>query len=94
MSLHKFTFFQVLNSCASLQALAEARHAHEKVIEIGCVTNFFVGSSLISMYAKCSRMEYAWRAFTKVPSHNVCWTAMMLGYVKCGQGWEALELFR
>jgi hypothetical protein len=41
MSLHKFTVFQVLNSCASLQALAEARHAHEKIIEIGCATNFF-----------------------------------------------------
>jgi hypothetical protein len=73
MSLHKFTFFQVLNSCASLQALAEVRHAHEKVIEIGfCVTNFFVGSSLISIYAKCSRMEYAWRASPRC--HHTMWS--------------------
>jgi len=95
ISPDKFTFVQVLNACASLQALAEGRHAHEKVIQIGCETDLFVGSSLINMYAKCGSMEDAQRAFNKMPSHNVvCWTAMILGYVKCGQGWEALELFR
>jgi pentatricopeptide repeat protein len=95
ISPDKFTFVQVLNACASLQALAEGRHAHEKVIQIGCETDLFVGSSLINMYAKCGSMEDALRAFNKMPSHNVvCWTAMILGYVKCGQGWEALELFR
>jgi pentatricopeptide repeat protein len=56
----------------------------------------FVGSSLIDMYAKCGSMQDAWRAFNKMLSQNcmVSWTAMILGYVKCWQGWEALELFR
>ncbi|CAK9231426.1 unnamed protein product [Sphagnum troendelagicum] len=56
----------------------------------------FVGSSLIDMYAKCGSMQDAWRAFNKMLSQNcmVSWTAMILGYVKCWQGWEALELIR
>jgi pentatricopeptide repeat protein len=59
-------------------------------------SNMFVGSSLIDMYAKCGSMQDAWRAFNKMLSQNcmVSWTAMILGYVKCWQGWEALELFR
>ncbi len=69
----------MLNACASLQALTEGRHAHEKVIQIGCETDLFVGSSLINVYAKCGSMEDAQIAFDKIPSHNVvCWTIGLL----------------
>ncbi len=45
------------------------------------------------MYAKCGSMEDAWRAFTKMPSHNVVsWNVIILARAKCGLGQKALEL--
>ncbi|CAK9867651.1 unnamed protein product [Sphagnum jensenii] len=84
------TFVAVLNACASVSALEEGRRAHEQIIR-----NAFVGSSLVDMYAKCGSMEDAWRVFCKMPSQDVVtWTAMILGYVRWGQGEKALELYK
>jgi pentatricopeptide repeat protein len=47
------------------------------------------------MYAKCGNMEDAQRVFNKMPSHDVpVLDAIICGHVKCGQGQNALELFR
>jgi pentatricopeptide repeat protein len=90
-----FTFVAVLNACASLVALEDGRCAHEQIIQSGCESDVFVGSSLVDMYAKCGSIEDAWRVFNKMPSRDVVtWTAMILGHVKCQQGQKALELFR
>ncbi|CAK9213803.1 unnamed protein product [Sphagnum troendelagicum] len=89
------TYVGVLNACASIMALEEGRHAHEHIIQSGCESNSFVGSSLIDMYAKCGSMEEASRVFNKLPSRAVvCWTAMIFGHVKGGEGHKALELFQ
>ncbi len=89
------TFVGVLNACASIMALEEGRRAHELIIQSGYESDAFVGSSLIDMYAKCGSMEEASRVFNKLPSRAVvCWTAMIFGHVKCGEGHKALELFQ
>ncbi len=89
------TYVGVLNACASIIALEEGRHAHEQIIQSGCESNAFVGSSLIDMYAKCGSMEEASRVFNKLPSQAVvCWTAMIFGHMKHGEGHKALELFQ
>jgi pentatricopeptide repeat protein len=64
----KFTFIQVITACARLRALEDGRHVHEQVIQNGCESNVFVGSSLVDMYAKCGSMEDAQRVFNKMPS--------------------------
>ncbi|CAK9252120.1 unnamed protein product, partial [Sphagnum jensenii] len=95
VQLDSVTFVGVLNACASIVALEEGRHAHEQIIETGCNSDVFVGSSLVDMYAKCGSMEDAERVFNKMLSQDVViWTTMILGYVKCGQGSKALELFQ
>ncbi len=68
MSPDKFTFIQVITACAHLRALEDGRHVHEQIIQNGCESNVFVGSSLVDMYTKCGSMENAWRVFTKMPS--------------------------
>jgi pentatricopeptide repeat protein len=89
------TFAGVLNACASIMALEEGRYAHEQIIQNGCESDAFVGSSLIAMYAKCGSMVEASRVFNKLPSQAVVWwTAMIFGHVKCGEGHKALELFQ
>jgi pentatricopeptide repeat protein len=92
MTPNKFTFFPVLNACATLRALEE--EAHEQIIQSGCEGDAFVGCSLVDMYAKCGSMEDAQRVFNKMPSRDVLtWNAMILGHGKCAQGQKALELF-
>ncbi len=91
----KFTFIQAIKACACLGALQDGRLVHQQLIQSGCESDVFVGSSLVDMYAKCGSIEDAWRVFNKMPSRDVVtWTAMILGHVKCGQGQKALELFR
>jgi pentatricopeptide repeat protein len=57
--------------------------------------NFFVGNSLVDMYAKCKSIEDGWQVFNKMPSRDaVTWTALILGHVKSRQGQKALEFFQ
>jgi pentatricopeptide repeat protein len=47
------------------------------------------------MYAKCGSIEDVWTVFNMMPAHDVVsWSTMILGYVKCGQGQKALDLFQ
>ncbi|CAK9278312.1 unnamed protein product [Sphagnum jensenii] len=136
MSPNRFTFVPVLKACTSLRALEKGRRAHEQIIQLGCasdvfvgsslvdmyakcgsiedarrvfdsmpshdlvswnaiISNVFVGSSLVDMYVKCGRMDDAWRVFNRTPTSDaISWNVMILGYVKCGQGDKALELFQ
>jgi pentatricopeptide repeat protein len=74
------TFVGVLNACASEVGLEEGRCAHEQIIQSGCESDSVVGSSLVTMYAKCGSIEDAWSVFNKMPSRNVVtWTAILGG---------------
>jgi pentatricopeptide repeat protein len=88
------TYVGVLNACASIMALEEGRRAHEQIIQSGCESDVFVGSSLVDMYAKCGSMEDACRVFNSMPSHDVfSWNALLGGFAMHGQGKEALVHF-
>jgi pentatricopeptide repeat protein len=92
--LNSVTFVVVLKACASVGALRVGMHVHEQVIQSGCESNVFVGSSLVDMYAKCGSMDDANRMVNSMPSQSVVsWAAMILGHMKCRQGQDALELF-
>jgi pentatricopeptide repeat protein len=89
-----FTFVQVLNACSGLQALEEGRCIHAQIMQRGCESDAYLGSSLVDMYAKCGSMEDAWNVFNRIPYHNaVTWNAMISGHVISGQGQRSLELF-
>jgi pentatricopeptide repeat protein len=78
------TFVGVLNADASVLALEKGRPAHEQIIQSGCESDVFVGSSLVDMYAKCGSMEDAQIVFNKMPSRNVVsWNAMLSPHAKC-----------
>jgi hypothetical protein len=66
----------VINIFAGLGALEDSRLVHEQLIQSGCRSDVFVGSSLVDMYAKCGH----WRVFNNMPSPNVVsWNAMTWG---------------
>jgi len=89
------TFVHVLKACSSSQALKEGQHVHQEIVRRGCESNIAVGSRLIDMYAKCGRIEDAQIVFDRMPTRDVVsWTALILGYVKSGQGQKALQLLQ
>jgi pentatricopeptide repeat protein len=61
MNPNKFTSVQVMKACAVLGALEKGRLVHEQLIQSGCGSDVFLGSSLVDI-------EDAWRVFNKMPS--------------------------
>ncbi|KAJ7570773.1 hypothetical protein O6H91_01G134800 [Diphasiastrum complanatum] len=88
------TFVCALNACSSVLALDEGMRIHVQVLSSGCISDDFVETALIDMYAKCGSIEEARRVFENMHTHDrVCWTAMIFAYAKCGQGDKALQLY-
>ncbi|KAJ0970450.1 hypothetical protein J5N97_023327 [Dioscorea zingiberensis] len=58
-------------------------------------TDVFVGSSLIDMYANCTKVEYSHRVFELLPEPNaISWNSAIAGSVQNGLFDEGLRLFR
>ncbi|KAJ6399050.1 hypothetical protein OIU77_019740 [Salix suchowensis] len=88
------TLGSVLSAIASLAALDFGLLVHAEALKLGLHSNVYVGSSLVSMYAKCGKMEAAKKVFNTVDEQNVVlWNAMLGGYVQNGHAYEVIELF-
>eukprot|EP01018_Ginkgo_biloba_P031865 Gb_04144 [translate_table: standard] len=91
---NEFTFATILPACANLAALEHGKGVHEEIIRSGFISNVFVGSALVDMYAKCGSIENALQVFATMPKRDVViWNAMIVGYSKHGCAMEALQLF-
>uniref|UniRef100_J3MUU7 HORMA domain-containing protein n=1 Tax=Oryza brachyantha TaxID=4533 RepID=J3MUU7_ORYBR len=93
--LDEVTLLNVLVACARTGTMKFGRLCHALVVLNGFEINCYIGSSLVSMYAKCGLVEDARRVFNGIPERNVvCWTSMIAGYTQSGRFKEAVELFR
>jgi hypothetical protein len=78
---------------AQVQVHLKCRCVHEQIICSGSESDFFVGSSLIDMYAKCGRMEHVQKVFIKMPTCNVvCWNALLRGFSMHGLVRKCLDI--
>jgi len=66
VSPYKFTFVQVIKACAGLATLEDRRLVHKHLIQSGCESDVFVGSSLVDMYTKYGSIEEARKVFNKM----------------------------
>ena len=88
------TLGSVLSAIASLAALNYGLLVHAQAIKQGLNSNVFVGSSLISMYAKCEKMEAAKKVFDALDERNlVLWNTMLGGYAQNGYGNQVMKVF-
>ncbi|EOY16621.1 Pentatricopeptide repeat superfamily protein [Theobroma cacao] len=88
------TLGSVLSAIASLAALHFGLLVHAEAIKQGLNSNVYVGSSLISMYAKCEQIDAAKKVFDGLDEKNVVlWNAMLGGYAQNGYADEVIELF-
>ncbi|KAJ7548401.1 hypothetical protein O6H91_07G010300 [Diphasiastrum complanatum] len=92
---NNINYASVLKACSSIGALDEGRCIHTQIIENGLESDFYIGNTLVDMYAKCGDLDKAREVLHKLPKRSVVsWTALIAGYSRQGCGVEALELFK
>ncbi|XP_077214079.1 pentatricopeptide repeat-containing protein At4g18520, chloroplastic-like [Tasmannia lanceolata] len=88
-----FTYSSALKACSKLEAVSEGKWIHACANKTDGLSNVYVGSALINMYAKCGFLEDAVRVFDRMPERNlVSWKVMIIGYARNGLCKEALQL--
>ncbi|KAK6918423.1 DYW domain [Dillenia turbinata] len=91
----QYTLGSVLRVCSALGWLHIGEQIHGFVVKSQFVSNVYVVTGLVDMYAKCWRMLQAECLFGRMPCRNhVTWTAMVTGYSQNGHGQRAMECFR
>jgi pentatricopeptide repeat protein len=91
---NRATFVGILSACANLAALEQGKQLQGYTIKVGFQFDIFVGSALISMYAKCGCIDSSRKMFDETPGRDVVsWNAMIAGYAQHGFGNDALKIF-
>ncbi|KAM7260900.1 hypothetical protein ACFE04_026375 [Oxalis oulophora] len=89
-----FTFVTLAKCCSLKMATWEGLGIHSEIMKTGFCSNLYVSTGLIDMYAKVRRMECARKLFDEMSERSeVTWTALICGYVRCGDIIEARKLF-
>ncbi|XVF76186.1 hypothetical protein PTKIN_Ptkin13bG0246500 [Pterospermum kingtungense] len=90
-----FSFPFALKSSASLSLPFSGQQLHCHVIKLGCSSEPFVLTSLISMYCKFNSLEYARKVFDENPISNqltVCYNALISGYALNSRVFDVIDL--
>lgn len=87
-------YASIFRSCAGLCAYSLGTQLHGHALKAGFGYDVIVGTATLDMYAKCDNMTDARKLFNSLPNHNLqSFNATIVGYVRNGQGSEALWLF-
>ncbi|XP_057984221.1 pentatricopeptide repeat-containing protein At4g39530 [Malania oleifera] len=90
-----FACTSTLTSCGSLEALEQGKQVHCYAIKANLESDEFVKNGLVDMYAKCNSLVDARTAFDIMVDRNVVsYNAMIEGYSRLRELYEALDLFR
>ncbi|KAK1591148.1 hypothetical protein Q3G72_003039 [Acer saccharum] len=90
-----FTLSSVLPIFAEYVDVIKGKAIHGYAIRHGLDTDLFIGSSLIDMYAKCTRLEDSHRVFGLLPRRDgITWNSIIAGCVQNGMFDEGLKFFR
>ncbi|WCJ22152.1 Pentatricopeptide repeat (PPR) superfamily protein [Euphorbia peplus] len=89
------TMVSVFSACASLSALRAGSSLHAYSTKVGfSSSNVYVGTALLTFYAKCGDAKSARTVFDGMEDKNsVTWSAMIGGYGIQGDAKESLALF-
>ncbi|KAL6041304.1 Pentatricopeptide repeat protein [Balamuthia mandrillaris] len=90
-----FTYAIVLKACTIAEDLEAGKRIHAQLLHGGFFPDVVLSTSLISMYARCGKMEEARAVFQGMKKRDVAmWNSMIAEEVQCGCWWEALELYQ
>ncbi|WOL14601.1 pentatricopeptide repeat-containing protein [Canna indica] len=84
-----------LKACSINRDLNFAQQLHGGVLKMQFLSDSFVASSLIDLYAKCGEMELAEKVFLHLPEKNVSsWNTLLGGYAFWGKHMKVFRLFQ
>ncbi|KAF8412813.1 hypothetical protein HHK36_000784 [Tetracentron sinense] len=90
----RFTFPSLLKGCAQSLDFHEGKILHGHIIKFNLVSDLYIETTLITMYAACGDLNSARAVFEKMGQRNqVVWTSMIGGYARNHYPTEALLLF-
>ncbi|KAK9112014.1 hypothetical protein Scep_019533 [Stephania cephalantha] len=89
------TYASIFRSCAGLSSLGLGSQLHGHALKNNFCSDAIVGTAILDMYAKCDGLDDAWRVFKSLSKRNLqSWNAIVVGYARNDQGFEALKLFQ
>ena len=93
ISSESSTFVALLKACAVKKDLYEGTRLHVHILKKGLLEkSVYVGTALVSMYAKCGVFGEAHKVHDELSAHNiVAWNAIIAGYTQQGQSHEAFN---
>lgn len=94
ISPNSSTIVAVLPTVGQANALRQGKAMHGYSVRKIFSDNVVVGTGLLDMYSKCHHISYARKIFNMMSEKNeICWSAMIGGYVICDFMREALALY-
>lgn len=88
------SIINILSASGQLGYLFNGMEAHAYAVKHSLDDGLLVGNTLTDMYAKCSRLDYMERVFTKMPEKDlISWTTVISGYALGNYYTRALEVF-
>lgn len=95
VSPNEVTLASVLPACANLGALEIGQRIEVYARKNGFFKNLFVCNAVLEMYAKCGKIDVAWKVFDEIGRfRNLCsWNSMIMGLAVHGQCHKAIQLY-
>ncbi|XP_068664427.1 pentatricopeptide repeat-containing protein At4g21300-like [Aristolochia californica] len=89
------TFLGLLMACGQASDFDLGQSIHGHLIRLGILGDLCVGTSIVDMYCKCGRVDYARAIFEEeLPDRSlVSWNSLIAGYSRNGYDYEAVLLF-
>ncbi|KAK9665988.1 hypothetical protein RND81_14G151500 [Saponaria officinalis] len=83
-----------ISACTGTQALNQGRQIHAQSCVLGYSDDLSIGNALVSLYARCGRVQDARRVFEKIDvKDNISWNALISGFSQTGNSEEALWVY-
>ena len=87
-------FSSAISACAGIQALNQGQQIHAQSYVSGYSEDLSIGNALVSLYARCGRVQDAYLAFEKIDAKdNISWNALISGFAQSRHCEEALQVF-
>ncbi|XP_038895613.1 pentatricopeptide repeat-containing protein At3g46790, chloroplastic [Benincasa hispida] len=88
------TMVSVLQACAALAALEQGKLIHAYILRRGLDSILPVISALVTMYARCGKLELSQLVFDRMHKRDVVlWNSLISSYGVHGYGRKAIEIF-
>jgi pentatricopeptide repeat protein len=85
---------KIVSFCAKSGSFHLGIQAHSTILKLGFISNVYICSAVVDMYAKCGEISSARVLFDQMPQRTVVtWNSLIYGYLAVNCPKIAIELF-